>query len=174
MSLTSGTRLGPYEILAPLGAGGMGEVYRARDTRLGRDVAIKILSPTLGADLSAHARFAREARAVAALSHPNILAIHDIGSEAGVAFVVMELLDGQTLRDIFSFRAVLYEMVTGTRAFKGDSAIDTLHRIVHTEPAPLDGTSTDAPTELRWILAKCLAKDPDERYQFTHDRGRPA
>ena len=85
MSLGAGARLGPYEILSPLGAGGMGEVYRARDARLDRDVAVKVLPATLVADAEALARFEREAKAVAALSHPNILAIHDIGSEAGIA-----------------------------------------------------------------------------------------
>ncbi len=98
MPLSPGTRLGPYEILAPLGAGGMGEVYRARDSRLGRDVAIKVLPEHLARNPDALTRFEREARAVAALSHPNILAIHDIGDEQGVHFLVTELLDGETLR----------------------------------------------------------------------------
>src|SRR5437870_1981062 len=100
MGLTTGARLGPYEIVSPIGAGGMGEVYRARDTRLGRDVAIKILPERLASDPAAVSRFEQEARAVAALSHPNILAIHDIGSSAGVSFAVTELLDGSTLRDL--------------------------------------------------------------------------
>jgi Tol biopolymer transport system component len=99
MTIAAGTRLANYTIVAPLGAGGMGEVYRATDSRLGRDVAIKVLPGHLAADAEAEARFAREVRAVAALSHPNILAIHDVGSEGGVAYAVMELLDGSTLRD---------------------------------------------------------------------------
>lgn len=254
----------------------MGEVYRARDVRLGRLVAIKILPPRLASDPVAVARFEQEARAVAALSHPNILAIHDVGRErAGdhdIAFVVMELLDGRTLRDaalrgslkktidyalqianglaaahakgithrdlkpeniflttdghvkildfglaklspppgasandatmtaavktdagtvmgtsgylspeqaqggavdarsdIFSFGAVLYEMTTGTRAFKGKSTIDTLHNILHGQPAPVEDGCPEAPNELKWLIAKCLAKDPDERYQSTPD-----
>ena len=98
MPLTLGTRLGPYEILSPLGAGGMGEVYRARDSRLDREVAIKVLPEHLSRDPEAMARFEREAKAVAALSHPNILAIHDFGREQGVCFAVMELLEGETLR----------------------------------------------------------------------------
>ncbi len=235
MSLTAGTTLGPYTIVSPLGTGGMGEVYRAKDTRLDRDVAIKILPDRLASDPVAVARFEQEARAVAALSHPNILAIHDVGRDGATSFAVMELLDGVTLRDviasgrlplkkaleygsaiaqglaaahakgivhrdlkpenvfvmrdghvkildfglakveaamssdrttmaaktdpgmvlgtvgylspeqaqghavdqrsdIFSFGAVLYELATGTRAFTGDSSIDTLHRIVHAEP----------------------------------------
>ena len=98
MALAAGTRLGPYEILAPLGAGGMGEVYRARDSRLERDVAIKVLPEHLAQDPAARERFEREAKAVAALSHPNILAIHDFGTEGQVSFAVMELLEGETLR----------------------------------------------------------------------------
>jgi serine/threonine protein kinase/tetratricopeptide (TPR) repeat protein len=94
----AGTRLGPYEILAPLGAGGMGEVYRARDTRLGREVAIKVLPDHLARDPDSLARFEREARAVAALAHPNILDIHDIGSESGFQYLVTELLEGESLR----------------------------------------------------------------------------
>ncbi len=248
----------------------MGEVYRATDTRLGRDVAVKILPERLASDPSAAERFDREARAVAALSHPNIMAIHDIGREHGVTFAVTELLEGETLRDrlaagriplrkavdlatqiaqglaaahakgiihrdlkpenifltrdghakildfglakvqpvggteqtqtaaptdpgtvmgttgylspeqaqarpidtrsdIFSFGAVFYEMIGGTRAFKGDSTIDTLHSIVHNQPPPISSIAPDVPTELRWILDKCLAKDPDERYQSTRD-----
>ena len=99
MSLGAGARLGPYEILSPLGAGGMGEVYRARDSRLERDVAVKVLPESLVADADALTRFEREAKAVAALSHPNILAIHDFGREGGTAYAVMELLQGETLRE---------------------------------------------------------------------------
>src|SRR5918995_1115805 len=106
MTLTSGTRLGPYEIASPIGAGGMGEVYKARDSRLERDVAVKVLPASLTSDADAVARFQREARAVAALSHPNIVAIFDIGSEAGVWFVVTELLEGLTLREYLAAGAL--------------------------------------------------------------------
>ena len=99
MTIASGSRLGPYEIVAPLGAGGMGEVYKARDTRLERTVAIKVLPSRLASDADALARFEREARAVAALSHPNILAIHDFGTHEGIAYAVTELLEGKTLRE---------------------------------------------------------------------------
>ena len=99
MLLASGTKLGPYEILALLGAGGMGEVYRARDSRLGREVAVKILPQHLASNCEALARFEREARAVAALSHPNIVVIFDLGNEGGMPFAVMELLQGETLRE---------------------------------------------------------------------------
>ena len=270
MSLANGDRLGPYEILGPLGRGGMGEVFRARDTRLGREVAIKVLPTGMATDPAAAARFDQEARAVAALSHPHILAIHDFGQHEGVPYAVAELLEGETLRDrlqtgrmpvrkavevalqiaqglaaahaksivhrdlkpenifltgdghakildfglakvqavhesdqtrtaaptdpgtvlgttgylspeqaqakpvdtrsdIFSFGAVLYEMLTAKRAFKGDSTIDTLHSIVHDAPPAIDAVSPDVPRELRWVLDKCLAKDPDDRYQSTRD-----
>ena len=98
MTLPPGSRLGPFEVLAPLGAGGMGEVYRARDSRLGREVAIKVLPEALAKDDNALARFQVEARALAALSHPNILGIHDLGTDGGVLYVVIELLEGETLR----------------------------------------------------------------------------
>src|SRR5437762_4063661 len=93
------TRLGPYEIIAPLGAGGMGEVYRARDTRLGREVAVKVLPESLASSPDRQARFEREARAVAALSHPIILAIHDYCPQGAIVYAVMELLEGETLRE---------------------------------------------------------------------------
>src|ERR1700675_1752083 len=98
MSLPAGTRLGPYEILSPLGSGGMGEVYRARDPRLNRDIAIKVL-PQAFATEAARERFHREARAASALNHPNICAVHDVGEAAGHPFLVMELLNGKTLRE---------------------------------------------------------------------------
>src|SRR5580692_9254631 len=99
MGLTSGTKLGPYEIQSPLGAGGMGEVYRATDTRLGRDVAVKVLPGGLAKDPDRLRRFEQEARTIAALNHPNILGIHDIGTHDGAPFLVSELLEGQTLRE---------------------------------------------------------------------------
>ena len=94
MTLPTGTRLGPYEILAPIGSGGMGEVYRARAKKLDRDVAIKVLPESVAVDPITLARFEREAKAVAALSHPNILAIHDFGMHDGTAYAVIELLEG--------------------------------------------------------------------------------
>ena len=274
MTLAAGTRLGPYEILSPLGAGGMGEVYRARDTKLNRDVAVKVLPAHLANDADARLRFEREAQAVAALSHPNILAIHDFGVEDGIAYSVTELLDGETLRqrlsgsplhgrkavdfgiqiarglaaahargithrdlkpenvfltrdghvkildfglarmaapmgaaatnaptveapqtapgtvmgtmgymspeqvrgretdhrtDIFSFGAVLYEMLSGRRAFPGDSAADTMMAILREEPPDLAETNHAVPAPLERLVRHCLEKNPEDRFQSARD-----
>src|SRR5947199_9456177 len=99
MAIAPGARLGPYEIVAPLGAGGMGEVYRARDTRLDRTVAIKVLPPQLAADPQLRERFDREARAISSLQHPHICALFDLGHQDGVDFLVLEYLEGETLAD---------------------------------------------------------------------------
>src|SRR5580765_5981518 len=99
MTLPAGTPFGPYRILGLLGAGGMGEVYRARDPRLGRDVAIKVLPAAFASDADRRARFEREARAVAALPHPNILVVHDVGLHEGQAYLITEVLNGETLRE---------------------------------------------------------------------------
>jgi eukaryotic-like serine/threonine-protein kinase len=99
MALTSGTKLGPYEIQSPLGAGGMGEVYSARDTRLDRVVAIKILPAHLSQSAEAKSRFDREARAVSSMSHPNICHLYDVGEQDGISYLVMEFLEGGTLED---------------------------------------------------------------------------
>src|SRR5262250_3171030 len=107
MPLVSGAKLGPYEIVEPLGAGGMGEVYRARDSRLGRDVALKILPQSLAADRERLNRFEQESRAVAAFNHPNILAIHDVGRHDGSPFLVTELLEGESLRAVLDRGALL-------------------------------------------------------------------
>src|SRR5512134_1073491 len=100
MPISAGARLGSFEVLGPLGAGGMGEVYRARDTRLGREVALKVLPEALSSDRERLARFEQEARAASALNHPNIVTIHEIGREGETTFVAMELVDGKTLRDL--------------------------------------------------------------------------
>jgi len=274
VTLRSGTRLGPYEILAPLGAGGMGEVYRAKDPRLGREVAIKILPERLAAERDLVRRFEEEARAVAALSHPNVLTLYDLGREGDRLFVVTELLDGETLRtrlahaapswlkaieitiavaeglsaahsrgiihrdlkpenifltsdgrvkildfglarwkpplpasdeatsapteagtepgwtmgtvgymspeqisggradvpsDIFSLGCVLYEAVTGRRAFPGRNSAEVMTAVLR-DPAPeLSGADPDAPSDLSRIVAHCLEKDPGERFQSARD-----
>jgi serine/threonine protein kinase len=98
--IAAGARMGVYELIAPLGTGGMGEVYRARDTRLGREVALKVLPPDLATNPSALARFEQEARHVAALNHPNIVAVFDVGTQDRIAYIVTELVDGATLRGV--------------------------------------------------------------------------
>src|SRR5258708_23686223 len=102
MAVTCGRKLGPYAIVAPLGAGGMGEVYRARDTRLGRDVAIKVLPAEFASDADRLNRFEQEARVLSALNHPNLLAIYDVGAQDGIHYLVSELLEGECLRQRLS------------------------------------------------------------------------
>jgi serine/threonine protein kinase/tetratricopeptide (TPR) repeat protein len=265
------SRLGPYEILGRLGSGGMGEVYRARDRKLDRDVAIKVLPAHLSANPAALTRFEREAKAVAALSHPNILSIFDFGTQGGTAYAVTELLEGETLRskvepgalaprqavdyalqiarglaaahergvvhrdlkpenvfvskdghvkildfglakreekvapgeettaptvsgetepgtvlgtvgymspeqvraipadsrsDLFSFGAILFEMLSGKRAFRRDSAGDTMAAILRDDPPPLP---SDIPESLDRVVRHCLEKDRDNRFQSARD-----
>jgi Tol biopolymer transport system component len=277
MALTSGTKLGPYEIQSPLGAGGMGEVYRAKDTRLGRDVALKILPESFAREPDRLRRFEQEARAVAALNHPNILAIHDIGQHEGLPFLVSELLDGETLRatldrgalpqrkaieygvqithglatahekgivhrdlkpenifvtkdgrikildfglaklaqkagaepgemtltsahtvagvvmgtasymapeqvrgepadpraDIFACGAVLYEMLSGERAFRRDTAAETMTAVIKDDPPDLSVQSSSSAhpvsPALERIVRRCLEKSPEQRFQSARD-----
>src|SRR6185437_13403141 len=245
--LTSGTKLGPYEIQSALGAGGMGEVYRARDTRLGRDVAIKILPESFARDAERMRRFEQEARAVAALNHANVLAIFDTGTHDGIPFLVSELLDGQSLRDRLSdgpvlarkavdyahqiadglaaahekgivhrdlkpenifvtsdgrvkvldfglaklqslhsavaagdgssptmtsatspgvvFGTTLYEMLSGQRAFTGDSSVETLNAILKQDPPELEVEKLHVSPGLERIVLHCLEKKPTDRFQ---------
>src|SRR6202795_530121 len=137
MALTPGTKLGPYEIQAPLGAGGMGEVYKARDTRLDRMVAIKILPAALAADPEFRERFDREARAISHLTHPHICTLYDVGEHDGTAFLVMELLDGETLGDRLT-KGALPLVQALTIAIEVASALDAAHRagIVHRDLKP--------------------------------------
>ncbi len=137
MTLAAGTRLGPYEIVAPLGAGGMGEVYRARDTRLGRDVAVKVLPDHLSAHPEVRARFEREARTVSALNHPHICTLHDVGSEGGTSYLVMELVEGETLAQRLSRGALPLPEVLRLGAQIAD-ALDRAHRagVVHRDLKP--------------------------------------
>ncbi|HVS88108.1 MAG TPA: protein kinase [Candidatus Acidoferrum sp.] len=275
MSLAAGSKLGPYEIVAPLGAGGMGEVYRARDTRLDRTVAIKVLPQHLADTPEARQRFEREARAVSALNHPHICTLHDVGSQDGTEYLVMEYLEGATLAarlekgplplaqvlqygiqiadaldkahrssivhrdlkpgnimltksgaklldfglakavvplasgvtltaavtrttpvtqqgtivgtfqymspeqvegkevdgrsDIFSFGAVLYEMVTGRRAFPGKSQLSVASAILEKEPEPISALQPMTPPALERTVKRCLAKEPDDRWQTARD-----
>ena len=286
MALPSGTRLGPYEIQSPLGAGGMGEVYRARDTRLDRTVAIKVVPAHLSSDPELKQRMEREAKAISALQHANICTLHDIGSQDGTNFLVMEYLEGQTLAerlvkgalpieqvlkigteiaealekahqhgiihrdlkpanimltkagaklmdfglakpemgvisraigpltpstptmnlasltaavspltqkgsivgtfqymapellqgreadarsDLFSFGCVLYEMVTGRRAFEGKSQLSVFTSILEKDPEPITASQPLAPPMLDRVVRACLAKDPADRFQSAHD-----
>jgi serine/threonine protein kinase len=274
LALTPGTSLGTYEILAPLGAGGMGEVYRARDRKLDRDVAIKVLPPSVAADPDALGRFEREAKAVAALSHPNILSIFDFGAQQGISYAVMELLEGGTLRerldagpitqkqavdyalqiarglsaahgkgivhrdlkpenlfvtrdghlkildfglakrvetltadmsaptrsghtepgtilgtagymspeqvkglpvdhrsDIFSFGVILYELLSGKRAFKRATNAETMAAIMRDDPPELSESERNISPALDRIVKHCLEKDRDHRFQSARDIG---
>src|SRR5438876_456711 len=189
MAIASGTKIGPYEVLAPLGAGGMGEVYRAKDTRLGRDVAIKILPKDMSADPERKQRFQREAKTISSLNHPNICTLHDIGSQDGLDYLVMECVEGETLAkrlekgplpqvegkeldgrsDIFSLGAVLYEMMTGKRAFEGKSHLSVASAILEKEPAPISSIKPLTPPVLDRAVRKCLTKLADERWQSASD-----
>ncbi len=221
MTLAVGSRLGPYEIVAPLGAGGMGEVYRAKDSRLGREVAVKVLPASYSNDSDRLRRFEQEARAAGILNHPNITAVHDIGTVDGAPYVVTELLEGETLRsrlaggplaprraiecsiqiahglaaahekgivhrgymspeqvrgrpadarsDIFSFGAILYEMLSGKRAFHRETAADTMSAILREEPEDLSTTNRQVPPVLDRIIRHCLEKDPEARFHSAHD-----
>ncbi len=277
MALTPGTKLGPYELIALIGAGGMGEVYRARDQRLGRDVAVKVLPPSFAADPERLRRFEQEARAVAALNHPNILGVHDLGQQDGAPYMVCELLEGESLRvmlargplshrksidyavqtahglaaahsrdiahrdlkpdnifitrdgrvkildfglaktieksldsqdthiatmtsdapltgagtvvgtagymspeqvrgvtvdcrtHIFSFGAVLYEMLSGVRAFQRDTTAETMTAILHDDPPESPASGRPIPPALDRIVRHCLEKAPEQRFQSARD-----
>ena len=278
MTLSAGTRLGPYELLGPLGAGGMGEVYRARDTRLQREVAVKVLPAELASDTLRLKRFETEARLASALNHPNIVTIHEVGQSDSTSFIVMELVAGKTLRELlyvgplplrkllsiaaqvadglakahasgivhrdlkpenvmvtgdglvkildfglaklthpdsdggqaekartipggtepgvvmgtvgymspeqaagqrvdfrsdqFSFGSILYEMATGKRAFERTTRPEILAAIIRDEPEPISALNSQAPSQLRWIVERCLAKEPRDRYAATEDLAR--
>lgn len=273
MSARAGARLGPYEISGVIGAGGMGEVYRARDPRLSRDVAIKLLPASFSSDVQRLSRFEQEARSAAALNHPNILAVYDLGTQDGSPYIVSELLEGETLReklrggplplrkavdyaiqiarglaaahdkgivhrdlkpenlfvtddgrvkildfglakltrpeadgnsqtlvhtvdsepgtmlgtvgymspeqvrgrvadhrsDIFALGAILYEMVSGKRAFQGDTAADTLSAILKEDPPELNAINPRVSPALEGIVRHCLEKNPNERFQSSRD-----
>ena len=277
MQIVAGTQFGQYRIVARLGAGGMGEVYRARDTRLGRDVAVKALSGAVAHDASRLSRFETEARSASALNHPNIVTIHEVGHDAAGPFIVMELVEGRTLREMlhagplpvrkalhvaaqladalarahdagivhrdlkpenvmvnrdgfakildfglarvearepgasshgedltlteeargavvgtagymspeqasgqavdcrsdqFAFGALVYEMLSGKRAFQRGTRAETLAAVIRDEPETLAALCPRAPVPLLWIVERCLAKLPDERYASTRDLAR--
>ena len=137
MTLTAGTRLGPYEIIAPLGAGGMGEVYRAKDTRLGREVAIKVLPARFSSSPELRERFEREARAISSLNHARICTLHDVGHQDGVDFLVMEYLEGESLAEKLR-KGLLPLRETLKIGMEVCEALDVAHRagIVHRDLKP--------------------------------------
>ena len=138
MTLGPGRRLGPYEIVAPIGRGGMNEVYRARDTRLNRSVAIKVLSAQLASDAEALARFEREARIVAALNHPNICTVHDTGRDGEISYLVMEMVEGITLAECLRDEGALPYDKAISFAIQIAEALDRAHRhgVVHRDLKP--------------------------------------
>jgi serine/threonine protein kinase len=165
-ALAAGVRLGPYVIVSQLGAGGMGEVYRATDSRLARDVAVKVLPERLAADPDAMTRFHREARAVAALSHPNIVAIHDFGHQGAVVYVVLELLEGETLRAFLArgsggWRAGVEWVAAAAEAIAAVHAKGIVHRDL--KPDNLFITSQSTLKILDFGLASSFALNEDER-----------
>src|SRR5687767_11624769 len=170
MGLATGTQLGAYQILAPLGAGSMGEVYRATDTRLGREVAVKVVSGHLMGDPNALARLEREARTVAALSHPNIVALYDVGRENGIVFAVMELLDGEPLdryvaTEHLSWRRALEIAISVADGLASAHAKGLVHRDL--KPANIFITRDELVKLLDFGLAK---QDP---FRSTSHTGSP-
>jgi eukaryotic-like serine/threonine-protein kinase len=162
MALSSGTRLGPYEILAAIGAGGMGEVYKARDTRLDRVVAVKVLPPEWASDPAAKERFEREAKTIASLKHPHICVLHDVGAENGVSFLVMEFLEGETLTDRLVRGPLPLQEALGVAIAIGD-ALDKAHRqgVIHRDLKPANVMLTaSGPKLLDFGLAKSQAALP--------------
>src|SRR4249920_3915427 len=159
MTLAAGTRLGPYEILSPLGAGGMGEVYRARDTRLERTVAVKVLPPHLAASPETRQRFEREAKTISQLSHPHICALYDVGREGETEYLVMELLEGETLSERLAKGALPLEQTLRYCVEIAD-ALDKAHRqgIVHRDLKPGNVMITKSGVKLLdFGLAKAVA-----------------
>src|SRR5947199_141344 len=166
MLLQENTMMGPYRIMARLGEGGMGAVYRARDTRLGRDVAIKVLTAVTMSDRERMQRFEQEARATGMLNHPNLLTIYDVG------YMSPEQVRGEQVdrrSDIFAFGAILYEMLTGKRAFKRSSSIETLSAILREDPPDLADSLPNIPPQIDKLVRRCLEKDRDQRFQSARD-----
>src|SRR5713226_5840358 len=163
MPLAVGTRLGPYEILAPLGAGGMGEVYKARDTRLERTVAVKVLPSHLSSSAEVRQRFEREAKTISQLSHPHICALYDVGNQDGVEFLVMEYLEGETLADRLAKGPLPLEQTLRYGVEIAD-ALDKAHRqgIVHRDLKPGNVMLTKSGVKLLdFGLAKAIAPASD-------------
>jgi serine/threonine protein kinase len=181
MSLAAGSRIGVYDIVAPIGAGGMGEVYRAHDSRLRRDIALKILAPQFASDPDRVARFEREAHVVASLSHPNILAIHDFGRDSGMTYAAMELLEGQSLRQAMA-NGRLPQRKALDYARQIARALDAAHArgIVHRDLKPENvfiTTGASQSARLRARVQPCgvarggAADDHRSRHARGHDDG---
>src|SRR5205807_1590905 len=158
-----------YRIVEKIGEGGMGVVYRARDERLDRDVAIKVLPTGTLADDTARKRFRKEAQALAKLSHPNIGVIYDFDTQEGVDFLVMEYIAGTTLAERLGAGAVLYEMATGQRVFRETLATQLTDAILHQPPVSPRALNARVSPELEWIILKCLDKEPENRYQSARE-----
>jgi eukaryotic-like serine/threonine-protein kinase len=177
MSLTAGTRLGPYEITSPIGAGGMGEVYKARDTRLDRTVAIKVLLPTVAADPERRARFEREAKTIASLDHPNICSLYDVGREGDTDFLVMEHIAGETLaaRALHGPLGIAEIEQLGIQLAEGLGAAHQ-HGLVHRDVKPSNVVlSSDGVLKiLDFGLAKQRSRDSDGRCPPGHWPSAPA
>src|SRR5919108_249332 len=154
MPFEPGARVGPYEIIAPVGAGGMGEIYRARDTRLDRTVAVKVLAGGLTADAESRQRFEQEARAIAALNDPHICTIHDVGRHGDLDYLVLEYLEGETL--------------AGRKAFEGGSMVTVVAAIMSNEPPPIPAVQSAHPL-LDHVMRRCLEKNRDRRWQNMGD-----
>jgi serine/threonine protein kinase len=165
MGLASGTKIGPYEVLSPLGAGGMGEVYRARDSRLEREVAIKVLPETFAADPDRLRRFEQEARAASQLNHPNIVVVHDFGTHEGSPYVVQELLEGETLGERLA-QGMLSTRKTVEIGLEIARGLAAAHEkgIVHRDlkPENIFLTSDGRVKILDFGLAKLIAQEPEE------------
>src|SRR5208282_1851949 len=175
MSLTSGTKLGPYEIQDKLGAGGMGEVYRARDMRLDRTVAVKVLPSHLASNPDLKARFQREARAISALQHPHICVLHDVGSQDDVDYLVMEFLEGESLADRLRKGALPIDQLLKTAA-EVAGALEKAHRsgIVHRDLKPSNIMLTKSGAKLLdFGLAKWSAGSPSEAETLKTLTGSP-
>ncbi len=175
MSPASDARLGPYEVLGLLGAGGMGEVHRGRDPRLGRQVAIKILPAAFSTDPDRLHRFEQEARSAAALNHPNIVAVYDIGQHNGSPYIVSELLEGETLRARLEGGSPAARQADGSSAAQRPlpvrRAVDYAVQIAHGLAAAHDKgiIHRDLKPELSRVVDRCLEKDPQARFQSTRD-----
>src|SRR2546428_289226 len=176
-TISPNTTIAQYTIVSKIGEGGMGEVWRARDAKLGRDVAIKVLPAAFSENSERLRRFEQEAQAAGALNHPNILVIHHIDIHDGAPYIVSELLEGEELREhlndraIPQRRAIQYEMITGHRAFRRETMAETMTAILKEEPEELTESNPNISPSLERIVRRCLEKKPERRFQSTSDLG---